>query len=189
MALHLVALVKLHLLSPSHSASPLIASLICSFLLKISSRLSVLRRVYIDVFHATRLFFFQLSQIALEADHPAPSNGHRWQRALRCITMALQMVVLATLLSSSHGMSPILAGLACSFLFKLSLNFNLIHQGCIDLCHGIRLLMYQMGLIAAVSISRGWQQTLHICYSRVMNARRSPAAVETSLHALTMLSL
>lgn len=103
--------------------------------------------------------------------------------------MALQMVVLATLLSSSHGMSPILAGLACSFLFKLSLNFNLIHQGCIDLCHGIRLLMYQMGQIPAVSISRGWQQTLHICFGRVMTARRSPAAVETSLHALNMLSL
>ncbi|KAH1075005.1 hypothetical protein J1N35_027333 [Gossypium stocksii] len=92
MALHLVALVKLHLLSPSHSASPLIASLICSFLLKISSRLSVLRQVYIDVFHATRLFFFQLSRIALEADHPAPSNGHRWQRALRLVCQRITHV-------------------------------------------------------------------------------------------------
>ncbi|KAK8266501.1 hypothetical protein V6Z12_D12G250700 [Gossypium hirsutum] len=92
MALHLVALAKLHLLSPSHSASPLIASLICSFLLEISSRLSVLRRVYIDVFHAARLFFFQLSQIALEADHPAPSNGHRWQRALRLVCQRITHV-------------------------------------------------------------------------------------------------
>ncbi|XVF51737.1 hypothetical protein PTKIN_Ptkin04bG0209000 [Pterospermum kingtungense] len=93
--------------------------------------------------------------------------------------MALEVVVVATLLSSAHGLSPILTGLACAFLVKFSFNVSLLHQGCIDIGHGIRLLVYQM--------SRRWQQALQILCGRVITVRRSP--VETSFHALTMLSL
>ncbi|XVE57659.1 hypothetical protein DITRI_Ditri04bG0107300 [Diplodiscus trichospermus] len=104
--------------------------------------------------------------------------------------MALQMVVVATLLSPSHGISPILAGLGCSFLLKLSFNFSRLHQGCIDICHGIRFLMYQMGqIIATDSSNHRWQQALQILRGRAINVRRSPASVETSFHALTVLSL
>ncbi|MBA0795020.1 hypothetical protein Gohar_019297, partial [Gossypium harknessii] len=46
-------------------------------------------RLYIDLIHAGRLFFFQLNRIVLEADHQpaaAPAgNGSRWQRALRLV--------------------------------------------------------------------------------------------------------
>ncbi|OMO52449.1 hypothetical protein COLO4_37180 [Corchorus olitorius] len=109
--------------------------------------------------------------------------------------MALQMVVVATLLFPSHGISPILAGLACSFLFKLSFNITLLRQACVDICHGIRILMYQIGQIAFVTNGGGrggnprWQQALQALCGRVINARRSHASIETSFHALTMLSL
>ncbi|KAK8479174.1 hypothetical protein V6N13_073432 [Hibiscus sabdariffa] len=109
--------------------------------------------------------------------------------------MALQMVVLATLLSPSHGMNPILTGLACSFLFKLSLNFDLLHRGCMDLWRGVRFLPYQIGHVAfgiepaRNGNRRSWQQALQILYGRVMNVRRSPPSVETSFDDLTMISL
>ncbi|GMJ06124.1 hypothetical protein HRI_004281600 [Hibiscus trionum] len=92
--------------------------------------------------------------------------------------MALQMVVLA-----SHGMNPILAGLAFSFLFKLSLNFDLLHQSCIDLWQGI-----EPGL-SGTGGNRRWQQALQILYERIMNVRRSPPPVETGFDDLTMISL
>ncbi|XVE57660.1 hypothetical protein DITRI_Ditri04bG0107400 [Diplodiscus trichospermus] len=85
MGLHLVALAKLHLLSPSHSFTPSVGGLICPFVLKVSFSLRIVRRVYIDVVDASRLFFFQLNQIAFEADQPAPGDGDRWQRALRLV--------------------------------------------------------------------------------------------------------
>ncbi|XWS49106.1 hypothetical protein CRYUN_Cryun13aG0135300 [Craigia yunnanensis] len=92
MGLHLVALAKLHLLSPSHSFTPLVAVLICPFVLKLSFSLRIVRRVYIDVIDASRLFFFQLNQIAFEADHPAPANGDRWQRVIRLVCQRITHV-------------------------------------------------------------------------------------------------
>ncbi|XVF10832.1 hypothetical protein REPUB_Repub07fG0217300 [Reevesia pubescens] len=91
MGLHLVALAKLF--SPTQSLfTPLVAGLICPFLLKLSFSLRIVRRVYIDVIYASRLFFFQLSQIAFEADQPAPGNGNRWQRALRLVCQMIAYV-------------------------------------------------------------------------------------------------
>ena len=92
MGLHLVALAKLNLLSSSHSFTPLVAGLIFPFVLKLSFRLGIARRVYIDLIDASRLFFFQLSQIAFEADQPAPANGDRWQRALRLVCQRITHV-------------------------------------------------------------------------------------------------
>ncbi|XWS49737.1 hypothetical protein CRYUN_Cryun12cG0028500 [Craigia yunnanensis] len=199
MGLHLVALAKLHLLSPSHSFTPVVAGLICPFVLKISFSSRIVRRVYIDVIVASRLFFFQLSQIVFDADRPALSNGDRWRRALRYKVYYYGFANGGsgyTLLYSSHGIiSSILAGLACSFLLKISFTFSLLRQDCIDLCHVIRLLTYRMGQIAfgiesaAIgNYSSRWQQALHIPCARVISVRRSPASVETSFHALTSLS-
>ncbi|KAK8658199.1 hypothetical protein V6N13_036411 [Hibiscus sabdariffa] len=106
MGLHVVAvaMAKLHLLSPSHSfTTPLVAGLICPFVLKVSFRLSFLRRVYIDAFDASRLFIFQLSQIALGADQPAPGNGgRRWQRALRLVCQRIAQVRRPTVAESEE---------------------------------------------------------------------------------------
>ncbi|MBA0609651.1 hypothetical protein Godav_021667 [Gossypium davidsonii] len=64
--------------------------LICPFALKYCFNLRVgVARLYIDLIHAGRLFFFQLNRIVLEADQQpaaAPAgNGSRWQRALRLV--------------------------------------------------------------------------------------------------------
>ncbi|XVF13378.1 hypothetical protein REPUB_Repub08aG0203000 [Reevesia pubescens] len=94
MGLHLVALAKLHFLSSSSRFTPLLAGLICPFVLKVSFSLSIVRRVYIDVIDASRLFFFQLSQIAFQDDdQPAPGNGgDRWQRILRLVCQRITHV-------------------------------------------------------------------------------------------------
>ncbi|EOY24345.1 Uncharacterized protein TCM_015972 isoform 2, partial [Theobroma cacao] len=89
---HLLALAKLYLLSPSRSFTPLPAGFICPFVLKLSFSLRIVRRVYIDVIDASRLFLFQLSQIAFEADQPAPENGDRWERALRLVCQRITHV-------------------------------------------------------------------------------------------------
>lgn len=82
MGLHVVALAKLSLLSPSHTVSPLVTCLICPFVLKLSFGLRSFRRAYTDVLHASRLFFFQLSQTAFDTG-AATGNSTRWERALR----------------------------------------------------------------------------------------------------------
>ncbi|GMJ00402.1 hypothetical protein HRI_003709400 [Hibiscus trionum] len=106
MGLHLVAvaMAKLHLLSRSHSfTTPSVAALIGPFVLKVSFRMSFLRRLYIDAFDASRLFFFQLSQIALGAEQPAPDNGgHRWQRALRLVCQRITHVRRSTVAESEE---------------------------------------------------------------------------------------
>ncbi|KAB2018102.1 hypothetical protein ES319_D08G206100v1 [Gossypium barbadense] len=90
MGICLVALAKLHLLTPAHSISaPLLAGFICPFVVKLAFRFRIVRRVYIDMLYATRLFFFQLSQIAFDAGgdrQPSPGDGERWQRALRLVS-------------------------------------------------------------------------------------------------------
>ncbi|KAK8584468.1 hypothetical protein V6N13_109863 [Hibiscus sabdariffa] len=89
MGLFLVAVAKLHFLSSAHSLSPLLGSLICSFVIKLAFSLRIVRGACTDMVDATRLFLFQLSQIAFEADGhrpPAPGNGERWQRALRLVS-------------------------------------------------------------------------------------------------------
>ncbi|MBA0678921.1 hypothetical protein Goari_020238 [Gossypium aridum] len=91
MGLHLItAAAKFYLLSSTPSFSPLLGGLICPFALKYCFNLSVgVARLYIDLIHAGRLFFFQLNRVVLEADHQpaaAPAgNGSRWQRTLRLV--------------------------------------------------------------------------------------------------------
>ncbi|GLT35166.1 hypothetical protein SLA2020_096410 [Shorea laevis] len=84
MGLHLVALCKLNLLSPSHSIRPTLAALICPYVLRVVFSLGIARRGYVDLLYASRLFFFQLGRIVSDAE-PAQANGSRWQRAVRLV--------------------------------------------------------------------------------------------------------
>ncbi|KAK8614037.1 hypothetical protein V6N13_122415 [Hibiscus sabdariffa] len=96
MGMFLVAVAKLHLLSSAHSLSPLLGSLICSFVIKLAFSLRIVRGACTDMVAGTRLFLFQLSQIAFGAHGnrpPAPGNSERWQRALRLVS---QRVAYAT---------------------------------------------------------------------------------------------
>ncbi|GLU05575.1 hypothetical protein SLE2022_226720 [Rubroshorea leprosula] len=84
MGLHLVALAKLKLLAPCHNISPLLASLVCPFVIRVACSLRCVRRTYFDLLYASRLFFFQMGRIAFDAE-PGPGNGSRWRRALRLV--------------------------------------------------------------------------------------------------------
>ncbi|KAK2649066.1 hypothetical protein Ddye_016555 [Dipteronia dyeriana] len=100
MGFHLVVLAKLKyvLMSPSHRATitPLLATLICPFLLKFSYSFKLIRRGYIDLLHASRLFAFQLQQIAFNTEPPLPRMGgnvsSRWERALRLVCQRITHV-------------------------------------------------------------------------------------------------
>ncbi|GMY30014.1 Decaprenyl diphosphate synthase [Fagus crenata] len=85
MVLHMVALAKLKLLSHSHNLiSPMVTSLVWPFLLKLSFSFRFIRRAYTDLVHASRTFFFQLRQIALNPE-PALGNTTRLERALQLV--------------------------------------------------------------------------------------------------------
>ncbi|KAK4557851.1 hypothetical protein RGQ29_007561 [Quercus rubra] len=84
MGLHLVAIAKLKLLSPSHSLNPMVSSLVWPFLLKLSFSFRLVRRAHTDVVHASRLFVFQLGQIFLNPE-PTFGNNTRLERALRLV--------------------------------------------------------------------------------------------------------
>ncbi|KAJ4832316.1 hypothetical protein Tsubulata_026985 [Turnera subulata] len=95
----MVALAKVNLLftGSQSTATPLLSFLICPFALKVTSSFSVVRRAGADILYASRLFFFQLSQIAFDSDHhhhhhqPAAASalgnnvGTRFDRALRLV--------------------------------------------------------------------------------------------------------
>ncbi|GMY30016.1 Zinc finger protein [Fagus crenata] len=84
MVFPMLALAKLQLLSPSHSLSPMVTSLVWPFLLKMSFSFRIVRGAYTDLVLASRLFFFQLGQIALNPE-PAFGNTTRLERALRLV--------------------------------------------------------------------------------------------------------
>ncbi|KAK4845035.1 hypothetical protein QYF36_027492 [Acer negundo] len=106
MGFHLVALAKLNyvLISPSHrtTITPLLATLICPFLLKFSYSFKLIRRAYSDLLYASRLFAFQLQQIAFDTEPPLPrlgGNGNvnnngssRWERAMRLVCQRITHV-------------------------------------------------------------------------------------------------
>ncbi|XAR54949.1 hypothetical protein NMG60_11030296 [Bertholletia excelsa] len=85
MGLHLVALAKLHLATAAaQGGCPVLASLVWPFVLKLSCSISPVRRDYVNVLYAWRLFFFRLSQIVLNAE-PGLGDRTRWHRALRLV--------------------------------------------------------------------------------------------------------
>lgn len=107
MGLHMVALAKLKLLSSaatSHSICPaILAGLVCPLVLKFCFSFRLLRQAYIDLVYASRLFAFQLGQIAFDSGPAASSNihslGSRWQRALRLVC---ERVTLTPTQSDEH---------------------------------------------------------------------------------------
>ncbi|CAL5442035.1 unnamed protein product [Camellia sinensis] len=89
MGLHLVVLAKLNLTATAgHGASPLVVILVCPFLLKLSFSSRPFQRAYNDIIRASRLFFFQLGQIAFNNIEPAGPR-QRWHRALRLVYQRL----------------------------------------------------------------------------------------------------
>ncbi|GAV78548.1 hypothetical protein CFOL_v3_22014 [Cephalotus follicularis] len=90
MGLIIVALAKLTLLSSSHTISPLLSGFLWPFALKLSFSLRIVRRAFWDVIHSSRLFFFQLGQIASDTHEPALGSNTRWERALRLVSQRLR---------------------------------------------------------------------------------------------------
>ncbi|OWM88371.1 hypothetical protein CDL15_Pgr003783 [Punica granatum] len=101
MGLQLVALAKLNSIFSSQTLIPLLTGLVWPFLIKLSFGLRLVRETYLDLVRTSSLFFFQLRQIAAEAEHPrgaastsaAPGGGiggsSRWERALRLVYRTL----------------------------------------------------------------------------------------------------
>ncbi|KAG6792155.1 hypothetical protein POTOM_001298 [Populus tomentosa] len=86
MGIPMVALAKLNLLlSKSHTGTSLITCLLCPYVLKLTFSVRLVRQAYTDLLYSSRLFLFQLSQIAFDADQPAAPAGNstRLGRALR----------------------------------------------------------------------------------------------------------
>ncbi|KAG6788768.1 hypothetical protein NC652_001708 [Populus alba x Populus x berolinensis] len=88
MGIPMVALAKLNLLlSKSHTGTSLITCLLCPYVLKLTFSVRLVRQAYTDLLYSSRLFLFQLSQIAFDADQPAAPAGNstRLGRALRLV--------------------------------------------------------------------------------------------------------
>lgn len=91
MGLHLIALLKLKLLSSSsHTCTPLVANLIWPFLIKLSYSFRFVHGAYADLIHASRLFFFQLRQITFDSHQEDPANATRLERAVRLVHRRLR---------------------------------------------------------------------------------------------------
>ncbi|KAM7491213.1 hypothetical protein LguiA_034134 [Lonicera macranthoides] len=88
MGLHFVVLAKLNLIANSQTSfsTPLLATLIGPFLFRLFLNFRPIRRVYNNIIHNWRLFFFQLDQIAFHSDHVPAGTGRRFQRAVRLVS-------------------------------------------------------------------------------------------------------
>lgn len=92
MALHLVLLAKLKLMSTGHRvclSTSLMASLLGPFVLKfLFSTFKPLHQVFRDTVYASRLFLFQMGQIAFSSEPAGFTNGGstRWQRAFQLVS-------------------------------------------------------------------------------------------------------
>ncbi|RDX94696.1 hypothetical protein CR513_22888, partial [Mucuna pruriens] len=85
MGLHMVALVKLHLQVTSHGLRPAVVGLACPLLLKLLMGFRIFRD---DALYQSRLFLFQLGQIAFNTEAQL-SNVARMERALDFIWRTL----------------------------------------------------------------------------------------------------
>ncbi|KAG6782358.1 hypothetical protein POTOM_011757 [Populus tomentosa] len=70
MGLPMVAVAKLNLLSRTRAS--LVTFLLFPYVLKLTFTVRLFRRAYTGLLHSSRLFLFQLSQIAFDTDQPAP---------------------------------------------------------------------------------------------------------------------
>lgn len=88
MGLHLVVLAKLNLIANTQTSfsTPFLATLIGPFLFKIFLNFRPIHRVYANIIHNWRLFFFQLDQIAFHSDHVPAGTERRFHRALRLVS-------------------------------------------------------------------------------------------------------
>ncbi|EEF33452.1 uncharacterized protein LOC8265550 [Ricinus communis] len=81
--------------------SPLLASFLCPFLVKLACSLRLVRRASSDVIYASRLFTFQLGRIAFDVSGGTGNNqqeavlglGNRWGRAVRLICQRITLAI------------------------------------------------------------------------------------------------
>ncbi|KAI5328369.1 PREDICTED: MANES_02G039300 [Prunus dulcis] len=108
-------------------------------------------------------------------------------------------------LSTSHStlITPLLTGLICPFVLKLSFSFSLVHQTYSDLIHQSRLFFFQLNEIAAAdnfdddlqqqrpAATRSLQRALRLLQQAVTHQRNSQASEldEHSIHDLSMVAL
>ncbi|KAJ1390115.1 hypothetical protein SESBI_37731 [Sesbania bispinosa] len=81
MGLHMVALAKLHLQLTSHGLRPAVAGFACPLLLKVLMGFRIFRD---EALYQSRLFLFQLGQIAFNREAPL-SNVARMERVVRLV--------------------------------------------------------------------------------------------------------
>ncbi|KAM1143206.1 hypothetical protein ACFX2I_032071 [Malus domestica] len=112
-----VALIKLKVvtISASHS-NAVLTGLIWPFVLKLSFSFRLLYQTYSEFSHASRLFFFQLNQIAVaglddDANHRHRQPVTRLQRALRLlrhtVTQERQLQALELDEQSMHALAMV----------------------------------------------------------------------------------
>lgn len=64
----MAAVAKVVWMSSQSAAGPMVGGLVFPFLLKLSFSMTLVRKTYCDLVHASRFFFFQLSHIAFNND-------------------------------------------------------------------------------------------------------------------------
>ncbi|KAM7256901.1 hypothetical protein ACFE04_012642 [Oxalis oulophora] len=109
MVLHILALAKLKLLSSSsHGINPLLTSLLCPFMVKLSMSYRIINGAYFEMLHSSRLFVFQLGQIVFNGEtsgeRPAGvfGNNTRFERAMRLVHQRLTLARRSSRADQSH---------------------------------------------------------------------------------------
>lgn len=150
---------------------------------------------YIYWCQAQSLIIFRFIFPALISWSLAPMGFHT---AIVATTLKLKA------LSTSHStlMTPLLTGLICPFVLKLSFSFGLVHQTYSDLIHQSRLFFFQLNEIAAADnfdddlqqqqpAATRLQRALRLLQQAVTHQRNSQASEldEQSIHDLSMVAL
>ncbi|KAL2525166.1 Uncharacterized protein Adt_10220 [Abeliophyllum distichum] len=105
----MVVLAKLSLTATSHGVlTPVVATLLWPFLLKVSFSLRPLRQLCTDMIHDLRLFFFQMGEITSNSD----GIGARFDRALRLVHGRITRVTHARFLDQDEESLHLVSSLA-----------------------------------------------------------------------------
>ncbi|KAJ8449401.1 hypothetical protein Cgig2_002533 [Carnegiea gigantea] len=195
MGLHLVVLGKLHLLAKSHTTTtPLVASMVVSFVLRVASNIPIIQRICSDLIYSLRLFVFQVTRINQSQAIVGDATGSRWwSRALRSG-------------GGAGSTTQMVASLAWPYLLRVCLSFRVAHQ---DLVSATRLFLFQLARIITHDHHESpvdqtannrrrrsrWDRAIRLVGGRLAEARRRVVVtipytdVEANLHVFSMISL
>lgn len=112
--------------------------------------------------------------------------------------MGLAMAAVAKLSlngATQMGVTPVVGVLLWPFVLKFSFSLWPINDGCINMMHGLRLFLFQMGRIAVDSnratVAGGggrWPRALRLVCQRIANAHRTQFGDDSLIH-VSMLAL